>query len=219
MKYRTITRYFPVAILALALTACGGSGGGNADPFAGGSGGAGITITITAPATADTMETPDPSVILEGTADSVNGIASVSWSSDRGGAGDASGTSVWKTGGINLKSGKNKITITARDRHGASATRTVTIMRESAGSGSVTLGWMAPSTREDGSALTNLAGYYIRYGRMSGIYDYVIDIDNPGTLSYVVEGLKPGTWYFVASAYDSDGLESNYSNEVKLRVD
>lgn len=230
MQYKEILRWFVISGCALALGACGGGGGGGtaADPTVVGGAGqeddqndgqASIEITITSPASGDEMETSDASVILEGTASGVNAIASVTWANNRGGQGEASGTETWQTGGITLESGQNKITVTAKDTTGASASRTIVIKRESAGTGSVTLEWTAPTHREDGTPLTNLAGYNIYYGRMSEVYDYHIDVDNPGVTSYVVEGLKPGKWYFVLSAYDSDGIESNFSNEIERIVD
>ena len=77
---------------------------------------------------------------------------------------------------------------------------------------------MAPTARTDGSPLTNLAGYIVFYGRMSGIYDYQIDISNPGILTYVVENLVSGDWYFALTAYDSQGIESDRSNEVLREI-
>ena len=73
-------------------------------------------------------------------------------------------------------------------------------------------------TDSNGNPLTDLAGYKIHYGRMSGIYDYEITIDNPGILTYVVENLYPGDWYFSMTAFDRNGTESGYSNEVRKRV-
>ena len=220
MKYNAVTWYVLIIMsCAVAFGACSGSGPGLDNGAVGPNGSEGpITITVTSPTSGDDMETPDASVILEGTAESNNGIVSVSWVNNRGGQGQASGSASWKTGGIPLKPGNNSVTITVKDGSGVTASHTVVINRESGEPGSVTLSWTAPTTREDGSALTNLAGYRIRYGRMSGIYDYEINIDNPGTLTYVVEDLKPGAWFFVASAYDSSGLESNFSNEVKIVV-
>jgi hypothetical protein len=160
------------------------------------------------------METPDDSVIFEGTAESDFEIVTVSWINDRGGQGDSSGSASWTTSAIPLQPGDNKITITAKDSSGAEATREILVKKNSGATGSITLSWEAPTTREDGSPLTDLSGYRIRYGRMSEVYDYEIEIDNPGILTYVVEGLQPGTWHFVASAYDSSGLESDLSNEA-----
>ena len=88
------------------------------------------------------------------------------------------------------------------------------VNREFGQTGSTTLSWTAPTERTDGSPLTHLGGYKIYYGRMSGIYDYQIDINNPGISTYVVENLVSGDWYFALTAYDSEGLESNCSNEV-----
>jgi hypothetical protein len=219
MKYNAATRYILITLCALALGACSGSGPGN-QLGVGPHGSEGpVSLTITSPAVGDEMETPDDSVVLEGTADSDNEIVSVSWVSNRGGQGEASGSTTWTTAGIPLQPGENSITITAEDSSGATATRTVVIVRESEGTGSVTLSWTAPTTREDGTPLTDLAGFRIQYGRMSGIYDYEIRIDNPGVLTYVVEGLQPGTWYFVLSAFDSSGIESNFSNEVEKEVE
>ncbi len=78
--------------------------------------------------------------------------------------------------------------------------------------GSATLGWQPPTERTDGSALTNLAGYRIHVGSAPGVYGQVINVDNPGLSSYVVEGLTSGTWYFAVTAIDGQGLESSYSN-------
>jgi hypothetical protein len=54
---------------------------------------------------------------------------------------------------------------------------------------------------------------------MSGVYDYQIDVNNPGVLTYVVESLVSGEWYFAVAAYDSDGLQSDRSNEALRTID
>ena len=90
--------------------------------------------------------------------------------------------------------------------------------RQSTGTGSATLSWNPPNQRTDGAPLTNLAGYRIYYGRLSETYDYQIEINNPGVVTYVVEGLVPGDWHFVAAAFASAGLESDFSNEVTRQI-
>jgi len=226
---KSLTKFVLVSLLALVLSACPGSGSGP-NPFdgvgsEGGAGGPGdgsdespVTITISSPAESGTLETPDDSVSLAGTADSNTAIVSVSWTSDKGGEGQATGAETWETDTIPLVVGENTITITAADSAGATASETVVIKRESETAGSVTLNWEPPTTREDGTPLTDLAGYYIHYGRMSETYDYEIKIENPGVVTYVVENLASGTWYFALSAYDSAGLESNFSNEISFIV-
>lgn len=177
-----------------------------------------ISLTITSPTGSAYIETPDETVVVAGTADSDAEIVSVSWVSDQGWQGEASGTDNWSSGSIPLELGENEITVTAQDSSGALTSRTVVIKRESGGTGSATLSWAAPTARTDGSPLINLAGYRIYYGRMSGIYDYQITIDNPGILTYLVEGLVPGDWYFALAAYDAEGLESDRSNEVLRQI-
>lgn len=82
------------------------------------------------------------------------------------------------------------------------------------GSASLTLSWTPPTQNEDGSALTDLAGYYIYYGNEAGDYPNRVEIANPGISTFVVEGLTADTYYLVATAYNADGVESRRSNEV-----
>lgn len=84
--------------------------------------------------------------------------------------------------------------------------------------GSATLTWEPPTTRTDGSALTNLAGYRIRYGTASGRYDALLDLNQAGLSAVMLENLAGGTWYFVVTAYDSAGAESAYSVEVQKTI-
>jgi hypothetical protein len=74
--------------------------------------------------------------------------------------------------------------------------------------GSATLSWQPPTENADGSPLTNLAGYVIRYGTRSDALTLELTISNPGITSSVVESLTPATWYFTVSAYTSTGVES-----------
>jgi len=82
------------------------------------------------------------------------------------------------------------------------------------GTASTTLSWTAPTRNEDGSTLSDLAGYKIYYGRSSGSYTDQIRIDNPGVTSYVVDNLTPNTYYFAATAFNSSGVESRFSTEA-----
>jgi hypothetical protein len=77
--------------------------------------------------------------------------------------------------------------------------------------GSATLSWQPPTENTDGTALTNLAGYYVRYGKSPGGLSTEVKIANPGLTTYVVSDLSPATWYFQVSAYNSSGVESSPS--------
>ena len=78
--------------------------------------------------------------------------------------------------------------------------------------GSTTLNWTPPTQNTDGSPLTNLAGFKIYYGTSSGNYPNQITINNPGVTTFVVDNLTPNTWYFVTTAFNSSGVESDVSN-------
>ena len=83
--------------------------------------------------------------------------------------------------------------------------------------GSATLSWTPPTLNTDGSPLTDLAGYKIYYGNESGNYHTSIQINNNGMTIYVVEHLTSNTYYFVMTAINSSGEESDFSSEtIKL---
>ena len=212
MSFRSVAQQVLTLTLALSVSAC------LMDSAIDGSENAAVSLTITSPSSASPMDTPDPAVSLAGNARSHMGIFKVSWANDRGGEGVANGTDSWQTASIALQLGENKITVIAEDTAGATTSRNIVINRESGQTGSATLSWVAPTARTDGTPLTDLAGYTVFYGRMSSIYDYQIDISNPGILTYVVENLVSGDWYFALAAYDSQGLESDRSNEVLRKI-
>ena len=86
------------------------------------------------------------------------------------------------------------------------------------GLGSITLNWTPPTQNEDGSALSDLAGYRIYYGKSSGNYTNQIVIDTPGISTYVIDNLVPATYFVVATSVNSAGVESRYSNEATKEV-
>lgn len=85
--------------------------------------------------------------------------------------------------------------------------------------GSTTLSWSAPTLNEDGSALTDLAGYRIYWGTTSGSYPNSLSIDTPGQTTAVIEDLEPGTYEFVATAVNSEGVESAFSSPATTTIE
>lgn len=77
--------------------------------------------------------------------------------------------------------------------------------------GSVTLSWIAPTQNEDGTALTDLGGYKIYWGTTSGSYPNSVTINDATATSHVVDNLAPGTYEFVATSFNTSGVESRYS--------
>jgi hypothetical protein len=84
-------------------------------------------------------------------------------------------------------------------------------------SGQAILSWNAPTTNEDGTPLTDLAGYKIYYGTATGNYTYIVDVGKVTTYTFtnLADGL---TYYFVATSYNAARFESNYSNEVSKSI-
>ena len=82
---------------------------------------------------------------------------------------------------------------------------------------SAALTWDAPTTNDDGTPLTDLAGYKIYYGTSPGNYTGRIDV-GVETTQFTVKGLKSGTYYFVVTAYNVTRNESGYSNEVSKEI-
>jgi hypothetical protein len=84
--------------------------------------------------------------------------------------------------------------------------------------GAVTLEWLPPQANTDGSNASDLAGYVIYWGTEPGSYDEQVKIENVGLTAYVVDGLRPATYYFTATAFNAAGIESDFSNEVERSV-
>lgn len=75
----------------------------------------------------------------------------------------------------------------------------------------VTLAW-------DANTDPDVAGYMIYYGFAARDYDYVVDVGDQTT--FTLSGLKDGhTYYFAVTAYDTEDLESDFSNEVTKNFD
>ena len=87
--------------------------------------------------------------------------------------------------------------------------------------GTALLSWTPPTENTDGSELQDLAGYKIYYGPSSGNYcnSITILIADSASLSYLVEDLANSGWYFVMTAFNSVGIESDYSEEVSKTIE
>lgn len=115
------------------------------------------------------------------------------------------------------------IVITASDGKASAQLQAFSItVSESAGaatgSASVTLAWTAPTENVDGSALTDLSGFVIAYGKSSDALSQSVVVDNPSVDRYVVDSLEPGTYYFAVRAIAGSGAESELSQTVSKAV-
>lgn len=83
------------------------------------------------------------------------------------------------------------------------------------GTGVASINWTPPTENTDDTVLTDLAGYKIYYGTSPDSLTNVITINNVGLTSYVVDILPTNTTcYFSVTAFNSNGIESGFSNIV-----
>lgn len=79
-------------------------------------------------------------------------------------------------------------------------------------SGTAMLSW-------DANAGTDIAGYKVYLATASGTYETPIATTPTDVTTYTVAGLTPGTTYFfVVTAFNTDGTESPFSNEASTVV-
>ena len=106
----------------------------------------------------------------------------------------------------------SNIRISVSDGTASASLPSFAVSVDQTGTLSTTLSWTAPSENEDGTQLMDLAGYKLYWGTNPGVYTNSVVIENPGITTYVVDNLVPGTYEFVATAFNSAGVESVYSN-------
>ncbi|WP_227663091.1 fibronectin type III domain-containing protein [Marinobacter halophilus] len=88
---------------------------------------------------------------------------------------------------------------------------------------SAVLSWSAPATRVNGTgiAMGELDKYVIRYGQdvddLSGEV-MIGEADSYPEMSYIVENLDSGTWYFTIQVLDKEGLVSEPSEPVSKTI-
>jgi len=159
-------------------------------------------IEVTLSGQVDTLETGTAMTV---TASVPSDTGSVAFSWYINGLFKASGSSY--TLGADLVEGTYRLDVTVMASDGSragSATHTFQVI-----AGAVTqatLEW-------DPNSEADLAGYKLHYGLASGSYDTTIDVGNQTT--YTITDLDVGeTYYIAATAYNTTGLESGYSNEV-----
>ncbi len=68
----------------------------------------------------------------------------------------------------------------------------------------------------DPSVSENIAGYRVYVGTASHAYRSSTYIGNK--TSYTVTGLSTGTYFFAVTAVDTDGIESDFSNEISRTI-
>lgn len=83
---------------------------------------------------------------------------------------------------------------------------------------SIALRWAPPMVNDDGTTLTDLAGFRIRYGRTQDNLSYSVTISNPGITRHVLEDLAAGLWHFSIAAFSHTGAESDSSPVLSTTI-
>jgi len=81
-------------------------------------------------------------------------------------------------------------------------------------SGGATLSWSKPSENTNGTPLTNLAGYVVRYGTSAAALSTQVQVASPNTTELEINNLSRGTWYFEVAAINTAHVESVFSSPV-----
>jgi hypothetical protein len=122
-----------------------------------------------------------------------------------------------------VSSASSAVTASSADSSASSAVpanRTYSSASSAATNGSVTLNWVAPVARADGSpiSLADIDGYRVYYGATEGNYTNRIDVNDGTAEEIALRGLTPGTIYIVVTTYDTAGRESAYSDVVIRKI-
>ena len=83
---------------------------------------------------------------------------------------------------------------------------------------SVSLSWMPPLYNTDGSSLSDLRGHNIYMKTGSGNFVKIYTLNTTAVATHVVENLGPGTYTFAVTAFNTDGVESSYSQTVTITL-
>jgi hypothetical protein len=135
------------------------------------------------------------------------------WASFNSATGRLQGTPTQADVGTNAN-----ITISVSDGTATTSLPGFSIQVVATATGSAMLSWTPPTQNSDGSPLTNLAAYRVRFGTASGSYPNMATVNNPGIATFVVDQLTPATWHFVVTAVNADGVESGFSNAATKTV-
>ena len=163
---------------------------------------------------------PVPTVSLSASPEAVASgeAATLTWSSSNADTCTASGdwdgsrgTSGSESTGPLISSGTYTLTCEGDGGEGVAVT-TVSVAQ------AITITWDAPTLNDDGSPLTDLDGFRVYQGSSSRSYDAPVEISDESVRSYQVT-LAPGVHYLAVTAFDQDGTESEFSNELVLTIE
>jgi hypothetical protein len=125
-----------------------------------------------------------------------------------GGGGGGSGASGSGSGTVSSSSTKSGTSSSTSTTSGQSSAKTT---------GSLSLSWIAPVARADGTplSLADIDGFHIYYGNKPGSYPNRVKVTDGTAQRATLKNLASGTYYIVMTTYDVHGRESSHSGMVK----
>jgi hypothetical protein len=219
MKGRQATTTLMAALVLTALAGCGGGGESEGTPQTGGPAtGTNAPPTIQGQPSAAVLA--GQSYTFQPSASDPNGDALTftiankpAWATFNASTGRLTG--VPTAADVAMYSG---ITISVSDGQASASLAAFAVAVTDTATGSATLSWTAPTENSDGSALTDLAGYRLHYGRTQTGLDQTIVINNVSLSTYVVENLSAGTWYFALVTVNTHGTTSTMSSVASKTI-
>jgi len=124
------------------------------------------TVDLTVPTTGSAYTTTTSSISLGGTATDDIGVTAITWSSDRGGSGNASimtnmassgGATTWSISSVALQPGVNNITVNAFDAVGNQSSKVLAVTLADVVAPTVSISTPSPSTTSNTVTLTGVA--------------------------------------------------------------
>jgi len=112
----------------------------------------------------------------------------------------------------------SNIVVSVTDGEATVALPAFSITVEKAVTGWASLSWVPPTENVDGTPITNLSGFRIRYGQAATNLDRQLDIPAPTVTGATIESLSSGVWYFAVSAYTAANVESDLSNLAQKTI-
>lgn len=92
----------------------------------------------------------------------------------------------------------------------------VSVGNNSSATGSVALEWNIPTSYVDGTPTLGPVGFKVYYGTSSRSYTNTVDVKE--ATRCIIGSLSPGNYYFAITAYDTSGIESDFSAELRTTI-
>jgi hypothetical protein len=84
--------------------------------------------------------------------------------------------------------------------------------------GAASVSWTQPVQNADGSPLTDLVGYVIRYGTNTGSLNTRISVRSRSSTNAEIANLSPGKWYFEVASVSVLNMESRFSSIIGVTI-